>query len=55
MANEAAEITAQGGDPSPAGEVTPPANQDEREANADAQDTGVNGDPTTEDAEGEKT
>lgn len=52
MANEAAEITAQGGDPSPAGEVTPPANQDEREAKADAQDTGVNGDPTPEDAEG---
>ena len=52
MADEATDTTVQGGDPSPAGEVTPPANQDEREANADAQDTGVNGDPTPEDAEG---
>lgn len=52
MADEATDQTVQGGDPSPAGEVTPPANQDEREANADAQNTGVNGDPTPEDAEG---
>lgn len=52
MADEATDQTVQGGDPSPAGEVTPPANQDEREANAGAQDTGVNGDPTPEDAEG---
>lgn len=52
MADEATDQTVQGGDPSPAGEVTPPANQDEREAKADAQDTGVNGDPTPEDAEG---
>lgn len=52
MADEATDQTVQGGDPSPAGEVTPPANQDEREAQAEAQDTGVNGDPTPEDAEG---
>ena len=46
MADEATDTTVQGGDPSPAGEVTPPAIQDEPEAKAAEQDTSVDGDPT---------
>jgi len=45
MADEAADITAQGGDPSPAGEPTPPAIQDEHAADAAAQNKDEGGDP----------
>lgn len=53
MADEATDTTVQGGDPSPAGDPTPPANQDaDRDENAAVQDQGEGGDPTPEDAEG---
>lgn len=53
MQNEATDDSVQGGDPSPAGDPTPPANQDaDRDENAAVQDQGEGGDPTPEDAEG---
>ena len=45
MADEATDTTVQGGDPSPAGEPTPPAIQDEHAADAAAQNTSEGGDP----------
>ena len=54
MADEATDKTVQGGDPSPAGEPTPPAIQDEADgASAAAQDEGEGGAPIPEDAEGD--
>ena len=44
MADEATDTTVQGGDPSPAGEPTPPAIQDEHAADAAAQNTSEGGD-----------
>lgn len=45
MADEATDTTVQGGDPSPAGDPTPPAIQDEHAADAAAQNTSEGGDP----------